>query len=77
MDFDVSTKKVFCLENSEEKKAVLPVECSMILPDYFPDVMKILRYTAKTVKSPVFSENGTDTVSGNVNIEVNYVSEEG
>ncbi len=77
MDFDMSTNKVFCFGNSEEKKAVVPVECSIILPDYFPDVMKILRYTAKTVKSPVASEGGCETVSGNVNIEVNYVSEEG
>ena len=77
MDFDMSTKKVFCFGSSEEKKAALPVECSIILPDYFPDVMKILRYTAKTVKSPVVSEGNTETVSGNVNIEVNYVSEEG
>lgn len=77
MDFDVSTNKVFCFGSSEEKKAVVPVECSIILPDYFPDVMKILRYTAKTVKAPVAPDAGTETVSGNVNIEVNYISEEG
>ena len=77
MDFEMSTKKVFCFGSSEEKKAAIPVECSIILPDYFPDVMKILRYTAKTVKSPVVSEGKNETVSGNVNIEVNYVSEEG
>lgn len=77
MDFDVAVSKVFCCKSSDEKKAVIPVECSIILPDYFPNVMKILRYTAKTVKSPVFSENGGETVSGNVNIEVNYVSEDG
>ena len=53
------------------------MDCSIILPDYFPDVMKILRYTAKTVKSPVISEAGGETVSGSVNIEVSYVSEEG
>ena len=77
MDFDVAVRRAFCCGNSDEKKAVLPIECSIILPDYFPNVMKILRYTAKTVKSPVFSENGGETVSGNVNIEVNYVSEDG
>lgn len=68
---------VFCCGSSEEKKAVIPLDCSIVLPDYFPDVMKILRYTAKTVKLPVFSEGGAETVSGNVNIEVSYVSEEG
>ncbi|MBQ7875641.1 MAG: DUF3794 domain-containing protein [Oscillospiraceae bacterium] len=77
MELDLEFRKVFCCGASDEKKAVLPVDCSIILPDYFPDVMKILRYTAKTVKSPVFSEGGAETVSGNVNIEVNYVSEEG
>ena len=77
MDFDVAVRRAFCCGNSDEKKAVLPVECSIILPDYFPDVMKILRYTAKAVKSPVFYENGGETVSGSVNIEVSYVSEEG
>lgn len=77
MELDLEFRKAFCCGASDEKKAVLPVDCSIILPDYFPDVMKILRYTAKTVKSPVFSEGGTETVSGNVNIEVNYVSEEG
>ena len=77
MEFDKNYGRIFCCGNPETKKAVLPVECSMILPDYFPDVMKILRYTAKTVKSPVFSEGGKETVSGNINIEVNYISEEG
>ena len=52
MELDTDFCKVFCCEIPEVKKAVIPVECSMILPDYFPDVMKILRYTAKTVKSP-------------------------
>ena len=65
MELDTDFCKVFCCEIPEVKKAVIPVECSMILPDYFPDVMKILRYTAKTVKSPVLNENGTETVSGN------------
>ncbi|MBR5872592.1 MAG: DUF3794 domain-containing protein, partial [Oscillospiraceae bacterium] len=77
MELDTSLRKVFCCGVSEEKKAVVPVDCSIVLPDYFPDVMKILRYTAKTVKSPVFSEGGAEVVSGSVNIEVNYVSEEG
>ena len=77
MDFDVAVRRAFCCGNSDEKKAVLPVECSIILPDYFPDVMKILRYTAKAVKSPVITENGRETVHGTVNIEVNYVSEDG
>ncbi len=77
MELDLDFKKVFCCGTPEEKKAVVPVDCSIILPDYFPDVMKILRYTAKTVKSPVFSEAGNETVSGNVNIEVSYISEEG
>ncbi len=77
MELDTSFRKVFCCGNPEEKKALIPVDCSIILPDYFPDVMKILRYTAKTVKFPVVSEGGAETVSGNVNIEVNYVSEEG
>lgn len=77
MELDLDFRKVLCCKASEEKKAVIPVDCSIILPDYFPDVMKILRYTAKTVKFPVFSEDGSETVSGNVNIEVSYVSEEG
>ncbi len=77
MELDTNFGKAFCYEISEVKKAVVPVDCTMILPDYFPDVMKILRYTAKTVKSPVIFEGGVETVSGNVNIEVNYVSEDG
>lgn len=77
MELDTNFRKVFCFGNSEEKKAVIPVDCSIILPDYFPDVMKILRYKAKTVKNPVVSEGGKETVSGNVNIEVSYISEDG
>ncbi len=77
MELDITNGKVFCCGAAEERKATLPVDCSIILPDYFPDVMKILRYTAKTVKSPVFPENGGVNVSGNINIEVSYVSEEG
>mgnify|MGYP003421022416 CR=1 FL=1 len=57
MELDKTFGKIFCCGNSEIKKAVIPVESSIILPDYFPDVMKILRYTAKTVKSPVFSQS--------------------
>ena len=63
MEFDTAVRRAFCCENSEEKKAVIPVECSIILPDYFPDVMKILRYTAKTVKAPVYSGEKGETVS--------------
>ena len=77
MELDSNFCKIFCCGISEVKKAAVPVECSIILPDYFPDVMKILRYTAKTVKYPVLSEEERKTVSGNVRIEVNYVSEEG
>lgn len=77
MEPDMNYGKIFCCGNPETKKVVVPVDCSIILPDYFPDVMKILRYTAKTVKSPVLSEGGTEKVSGNINVEVNYVSEEG
>ena len=77
MELEKNFCKIFCCTVPEIKKAVIPVECSIILPDYFPDVMKILRYTAKTVKSPVFMKDGEQTVSGNVNIEVSYVSEEG
>ncbi len=77
MEFNTNFDEVFCCGISEVKKAVIPVDCTMILPDYFPDVMKILRYTAKTVKSPVTFDGSAEIVSGNVNIEVNYVSEDG
>ena len=77
MELDVTRSTAICCGTPNEKKAVLPVECSLILPDYYPDVMKILRYTAKAVTSPVFSDGTGETVSGNVSIEVNYVSEEG
>ena len=77
MELEKNFCKIFCCNIPDVKKAVIPVECSMILPDYFPDVMKILRYTAKTVKSPVSMKDGVRTVSGSVNIEVSYVSEEG
>lgn len=77
MELNTNFDEVFCCGISEVKKAVIPVDCTMILPDYFPDVMKILRYTAKTVKSPVTFDGSAEIVSGNVNIEVNYVSENG
>ena len=77
MELDITKCSVVCCGTPEEKKAVLPVECSMILPDYYPDVMKILRYSAKAVTAPVVSDESGETVSGNVSIEVNYVSEEG
>lgn len=77
MELDVTRSTAVCCKTPNEKKAVLPVECSLILPDYYPDVMKILRYTANAVTSPVFSDGAGETVSGNVSIEVNYVSEEG
>ncbi len=77
MELDVTRSTAACCGTPNEKKAVLPVECSLILPDYYPDVMKILRYTAKTATAPVFSDEAGETVSGNVSIEVNYVSEEG
>ena len=77
MELDITKCSVVCCGTPEEKKAVLPVECSMILPDYYPDVMKILRYSARALPAPVLSDESGETVSGNVSIEVNYVSEEG
>ena len=77
MELDINMGKVFCFDAADDKKAVIPIDCSIILPDYFPDVMKILRYTAKAVKSPVISEGNNETVGGNVSVEVSYVSEEG
>ena len=65
MGLDITKCSVVCCGNPEEKKAVLPVECSMILPDYYPDVMKILRYSARAVLSPVLSEESGETVSDN------------
>lgn len=77
MELDLTKCSVICCDTPDEKKAVLPVECSMILPDYYPDVMKILRYSAKAFVLPVVSDESGETVSGNISIEVNYVSEEG
>lgn len=77
MEFDAALSRAFCCKKTEEKKTVVPVECSIVLPDYFPDVMKILRYTAKAIKSPVAYDEKGETVSGTVSLEVSYVSEEG
>ncbi len=77
MEFETTESKVLCCRAAETKTAILPVEVSMILPDYYPDVMKILRYTAKAISLPVGSEENGETVSGSVQIEVNYLSEEG
>ncbi len=77
MELDITKCSVVCCGTTDEKKAVLPVECSMILPDYYPDVMKILRYSARALPAPVLSDESGETVSGSVSIEVNYVSEEG
>lgn len=77
MELNLTKCSVVCCGTPNEKKAVLPVECSMILPDYYPDVMKILRYSAKAFVEPVLSDGSGETVSGSISIEVNYVSEEG
>lgn len=77
MEFDTTESKIFCCKTSDAKTAILPVETSMILPDYYPDVMKILRYKANIVSFPTVPEDGGETVSGNVRIEVNYLSENG
>jgi len=77
MEFDAAVRRAFCCGKTEEKKTLLPLDCSIVLPDYFPDVMKILRYTARAVKAPVAYGENEETVSGTVNVEVSYVSEEG
>lgn len=77
MELNLNENKIICCDTPEEKKAVLPIECSIILPDYYPDVMKILRFDAKIVTMPVVSDEAGEMTSGNVNIEVIYVSEEG
>lgn len=77
MELNLTENKIICCNTPEEKKAVLPMECSIILPDYYPDVMKILRYNAKIVTMPVIPDETGEVASGNVNIEVIYVSEEG
>ncbi len=77
MEFNTTESKIFCCKASDAKTAILPVESSIILPDYYPDVMKILRYKANVVSLPTASEEGGETVSGNIRIEVHYLSEEG
>lgn len=77
MELNLDKNKIICYDTPEKKKAVLPVECSIILPDYYPDVMKILRYNAKIVTMPVVSDESSEIASGNVGVEVIYVSEEG
>ena len=66
----VATSEVVCDSFTE-----LPIEYDMLLPDYCPDVMKILKCCAEPVFTSNTAENGALTVEGHIQLSLYYLTE--
>lgn len=52
-----------------------PVECDVLLPDYCPDIARILQTGAEAVTDSKTLEAGVLTVNGNLSIKIIYIPE--
>lgn len=54
----------------------LPIECDVLLPDYCPDIMKLLKCCATPVLARATVEGGTVTAEGYALLELYYISDD-
>ncbi len=74
----ISLKDEFCVfSNAGNMSVENDISEEYVLPDYFPDIRKILLVKAKTEESDMFNENGRVEVGGEAVFEVIYLGDEG
>ena len=72
MDQKALKTQIFTNDIIFNESAELPVDVDFMLPDYCPDIVKILKCRAKPMLSSKSVSGGTVTVDGNVTITVIY-----
>ena len=77
MNYNSETKKLTFCETAFETTAEQSVEADLTLPDYCPEIRKILRCSVAADVISVQTGNGKVTVQGNATVKVIYVGENG
>ena len=77
MELNAVKQTITACRGVKECREEIPFDCGMTLPDYYPDVMKILRCGAEVFLGPPSGSQGGVEVSGTITATVCYLSEEG
>ncbi len=75
MKFNTETKTIGFCEINYESTSEQSVESEMILPDYCPEIKRILKCTVSADVLSVQNSSGRVTVQGNANIRLLYIGE--
>lgn len=75
MKFSTETKTLGFCENNYESTAEQSVEAELILPDYCPEIKRILKCSVSTDILSVQNSSGRVNAQGNANIRLLYVGE--
>ncbi|MBE6886104.1 MAG: DUF3794 domain-containing protein [Ruminococcaceae bacterium] len=76
MELTVTNKQVPSVEVVYDGCAEQPVECDLLLPDYCPDIVRILKCTVTPVLRRKQQSGTTLTLEGDAQIRVYYISED-
>ena len=77
MNYNSENKKLIFCETALETTAEQSVEADVTLPDYCPEIRKILRCSIAADVVSVQTTHGKVTVQGNATVKVIYVGENG
>jgi len=75
MELKVIKESVTVNEVVYDSFTELPIECDVLLPDYCPDIMKVLKCCATPVFTQTTVEGGSLTVEGYALLELYYLSD--
>lgn len=76
MDYSTRKEKFNCFSSSYESNKEQPIDIDITLPDYCPDVRRVLKCKATPQISMKTLSGDTITVDGNVNINILYCDSE-
>lgn len=75
MELKVIKESVTVNEVVHDSFTELPIECDVLLPDYCPDIMKVLKCCAEPIFTQTTVEGNSLTVEGYALLELYYLSE--
>ncbi len=77
MDFNMEKQEINRIELVYEGSAEQPVDCDVTLPDYCPDIMRILRCTITSGIASAGASGDRVTAEGTAVVRIIYVSDSG
>ncbi len=77
MELNIVNKTMTTSEVVYDSFVEQPIECDVILPDYCPDILKILTCTAEPSFTLVQAVGEQLAMDGHTNISITYMSEDG